>query len=192
MTVAISQIISIFGWMDSTFCKTLENSNASTRCRQGIRDFVLAHPETLADVMAFGTDLSNKNQYKAVWIIEMLAEHNIILLIPYIDQICETIGQYKHESSIRGMSRVAYFLSTSKQVVLTENQQEKLIETCLDWLIGDAKIAPKAFAMHTLGHYAQQQDWIKDELRNIIDKDYHAQSAGYKAAAREVLKKFKS
>ena len=30
---------------------------------------------------------------------------------------------------------------------------------------------------------------IKEELRNIINKDFANQSAGYKAAAREVLKK---
>jgi hypothetical protein len=46
--------------------------------------------------------------------------------------------------------------------------------------------------MYTLCHYAQKEDWIKEELRQIIDKDYLTQSAGYKAAAREVLKKIKS
>ena len=42
--------------------------------------------------------------------------------------------------------------------------------------------------MYTLCHYAQKEDWIKDELRQIINKDYGSQSAGYKAAAKDVLK----
>jgi hypothetical protein len=87
------------------------------------------------------------------------------------------------------MSRTAFFLSTSKTISLTKIQQEKLIEICLDWLIGDAKVAPKAYAMYTLSHYTKNQDWIKEELQNIIHKDFANQSAGYKAAAREVLRK---
>jgi len=175
--------------MDMIFFNRIAASNASTDCRNGIRDFLLKNADLMPDLIAIGTDLTNKNHYKAVWIIEMLAEHNTKLLIPFIDQICNVIADYKHESAIRGMSRVAYFLSTSKAFSLTENQKEKLIEICLDWLIGDAKVAPKAYAMYTLCHYAKKEDWIKDELRQIIDKDYLSQSAGYKAAAKEVLKK---
>ena len=178
--------------MDMIFFNRIAVSNASTNCRNGLRDFVLKNSDTMPDLIAIGTDLNNKNHYKAVWIIEMLAEHSAKILIPFVEIICETMAHYKHESAIRGMSRVAYFLSTSKDIALTANQKEKLIEICLDWFIGDVKVAPKAYAMYTLCHYAQKEDWIKEELRQIIDKDYLSQSAGYKAAAREVLKKIKS
>lgn len=178
--------------MDMIFFNRIAVSNASTNCRNGLLDFVLKNPDAMPDLIAIGTDLTNKNHYKAVWIIEMLAEHSAKMLIPFVEIICETMAHYKHESAIRGMSRVAYFLSTSKEIALTANQKEKLIETCLDWFIGDAKVAPKVYAMYTLCHYAQKEDWIKEELRQIIDKDYLSQSAGYKAAAREVLKKIKS
>jgi hypothetical protein len=175
--------------MNTIFYSRIAKSNASTDCRNGIRDFVVKNPVHLAELVTFATDLTNKNHYKAVWIIEMLVETHVQMLIPFIDSICEAISQYKHESAIRGMSRTAYFLSTSKAISLTENQKEKLIEICLDWLIGDAKVAPKAYAMYTLGHYAQKEDWIKEELKNIINKDFYAQSAGYKAAAKEILGK---
>ncbi len=120
--------------------------------------------------------------------MELLAERNPELLLPYFERICDAIPKYKHESAIRGMSRVVYFIGTSKTIALSENQKEKLIAICLDWLIGAIKVAPKAYAMYTLAHFAKEHDWLKEELRNIIDKDYYAQSAGYKAAAREVLK----
>jgi len=178
--------------MDMIFFNRIAVSNASTNCRNGLLDFVLKNPDAMPDLIAIGTDLTNKNYYKAVWIIEMLAEHNTKMLVPFVEIICETMAHYKHESAIRGMSHVAYFLSTSKEIALTANQKEKLIEICLDWFIGDVKVAPKAYAMYTLCHYAQKEDWIKEELRQIIDKDYLSQSAGYKAAAREVLKKIKS
>lgn len=175
--------------METIFHIRIAKSNASTDCRNSIRDFVVENPEHLGELVAFATDLTNRNHYKAVWIIEMLVETHTQMLLPYIDRICETMPKCKHESAIRGMSRTAYFLSTSKVISLNENQKEKLIEICLDWLIGDAKVAPKAYAMYTLGHYAQKEEWLKDELTTIINKDFYAQSAGYKAAAKEVLRK---
>ncbi len=175
--------------MDATFFNRLSNSNASTNCRNGIRDFVLENPSYLNDVIAFGTDLTNKNQYKGVWIIEMLAETHPELLFPYINQIADVASKYKHESAIRGISRAINFLTQSKKISLTEEQQEKFIEICLDRLIGDDKVAPKAFCMYALGHFAKKHDWLKEELQNIINKDFPDQSAGYKAAAREVLRK---
>jgi hypothetical protein len=175
--------------MDMTFFNRISKSNASTNCRNGNRDFILQNPEYLDELVSFGTDLANKNQYKAVWIIEMLAETHPELLVPYINQICNIAGHYKHESSIRGISRTILFLTISKKISLTEEQQEKFIETSLDRLIGDDKVAPKVFAMYALSHYSKKHDWIKEELQSIINKDFAFQSAGYKAAAREVLRK---
>jgi hypothetical protein len=175
--------------MDPNFYSRISKSNASTLCRNGIRDFVLQNPEYLKDVVVFGTDLNDKNQYKGVWIIEMLAETHPELLLPYIDQICGVASQYKHESAIRGISRAINFLSQSKKIDLTDEQEERFIEISLDRLIGDDKVAPKAFAMYALGHFALKHGWIKEELQNIINKDFANQSAGYKAAAREVLRK---
>ncbi|HSD14837.1 MAG TPA: hypothetical protein VLB74_09340 [Flavobacterium sp.] len=169
----------------------LEKSNASTECRNGLRDFIFDHPEQLKDLIAFGTDLYNKNHHKAVWIMEMIAEVKTEMLLPHINTICETISGYKHDSAIRGMSRVAYFLGTSKNITLTEFQKEKLIEICLDWLIRDERVACKAYAMKTLVHFGKKEPWINEELREIIDRDYAQQSAGYKAVAREVLGKIK-
>ncbi|UPT69600.1 MAG: hypothetical protein M0D53_10505 [Flavobacterium sp. JAD_PAG50586_2] len=143
--------------MDTTFFNRLAKSNASTICRNGIRDFVVENPSYMKDLITFATDLENKNQYKGVWIIEMLAETHTEMLLPFIDQIADVASKYKHESAIRGVSRTILFLTNSKKISLTESQQEKFIETSLDRLIGDYKVAPKAFAMYALGHYAQKK-----------------------------------
>lgn len=158
--------------MDMDFFNRLAKSNASTICRNGIRDFVVGNPVYMDDLISFATDLNNKNQYKGVWIVEMLAETHPEMLLRFIDQVADVASQYKHESAIRGISRTILFLSKSTKITLTESQQEKFIETSLDRLIGDYKVAPKAFAMYALGHFAQKYDWIKEELRNIINKDF--------------------
>ncbi len=143
----------------------------------------------MSELVGIATDLSNKNHHKAIWIIELLAETRPELLSPFTELICHVASKYKHESAIRGISRTLLFLSLSDKISLPKDQQEKIIETSLDRLIGNDKIAPKAYAMYTLAHYAKTRDWIKDELRHIINKDFPHQSAGYKVAAREVLRK---
>lgn len=175
--------------MDIIFFNRISNSNAGTLSRYGNLELLMRNLELLPDLIAFATDLTNKNQYKGVWLIEMVAETDADLLAPYIDLIANVAGKYKHESSIRGISRTILFLAKSKKVSLTEAQQEKLIEISLDRLIGDDKVAPKSSAMYTLLHFSIKHNWLKEELRNIINKDFANQSAGYKAAAREVLRK---
>ena len=150
---------------------------------------VLSNGDLLVDLIQITTDLSYKNHYKGVWITEMIAETDVELLAPFVNDLIPFFSKCKHQSAVRGTSRIAYFIGTSDKLNVTENQQERIIETCLDWLIGDAKVAPKAYAMYTLCHFAQQHDWIADELHNIIEKDFTHQSAGYKAAAKEVLRK---
>lgn len=177
--------------MNSTFLDQLSKINASTENRNRMRDFVLQQPELLQELIAFGTDLNNKNHHKGVWIIEMLAEHQTEMLFPFIDTVCKTISEYKNDSAIRGISRVAYFLGTSDKIRLSESQQEKLTEICLDWLIRDERVACKVYAMKTLHHFGKTEPWIADEVKEIVSRDYTTQSAGYKAAAREILKHFK-
>ncbi|ESU20899.1 hypothetical protein FCR2A7T_12190 [Flavobacterium cauense R2A-7] len=177
--------------MNSTFTDQLSKINASTENRNRMRDLVLQQPELLEELIAFGTDLNNKHHHKDVWIIEMLAEHQTEMLFPFIDTICQTISEYKNDSAIRGISRVAYFLGTSDKIKLSESQQEKLTEICLDWLIRDERVACKVYAMKTLYHFGKKEPWIADEVKEIVSRDYANQSAGYKAAAREILRKIK-
>lgn len=175
--------------MDTHFYNQIANSTAHTNCRKDKRDLLLKHPEYLKDLFFIATLLNDKNHHKAVWIIEMLAETHIELLLPFIDQICDAAPKYKHQSAIRGISRMLLLVTTSKKIMLTEEQKKKCIETSLDRLIGDANSAPKVYAMHTLAHYAQKREWLKVELQYIINKDFVHQSAAYKAAAREVLRR---
>ena len=177
--------------MENHFFKNIDNSNASTNCRNGLRDFVLQNPAYLDELCSFALNIEYKNHYKGVWILEMIAEKQTGLLSGYVDSICSSFASIKNDSAIRGMSRVAFFLGTTTKINLTEKQKEKIIEICLDWLIRDERVACKVYAMKTLDYLSGKHPWIKDELHCIIDKDYAAQSAGYKAAAREVLKKRK-
>ena len=174
--------------MNFEFYNRIATSSAATESRNSILGFVIENLNFITDLASIAFDVKDKNHYKAVWIIEMIAEINPVLLIPYLDTICETLSEFKNHSAVRGMSRTVYFISTSKEITLTKTQEEKIIETSMDWLIGDARIAPKVFAMRTLSEFSTQYQWIKEALKNVLSENYSQQSAGYKAAARAVLK----
>lgn len=179
--------------MDSDFFTRLDHANAGRKCRDRLLNTVLKHPELHTRLVEFATDLSNKNHHKGIWILEMMAEKQADLLQPFASKLLEKIPQFSHESAIRGSARIVYFMSVAKPQFLSEEHQQQCIEIALDWLIKDEiKIAPKAVAMYTLAHYAKNQEWLKDELRQIVEKEYAKQSAGYKAAAKKVLKHINS
>lgn len=176
--------------MKNDFILQLQNGNASIKSRQSNTKTVLSHKELLKDVIKMATDTNDKFHYKAVWIIEQLAEKHCELLVPYINKLIKTAPLYKHESAIRGMSRTIYFIIKSKKTTLTKTQEDKIIALCFDWLINSKiRLAPKVFAIYTLELMSIQQPWVHKDLVSIIEKDTQNQSPGYKAAAKRVLKK---
>jgi hypothetical protein len=83
------------------------------------------------------------------------------------------------------------FLSKSKTIKLSESQETKIIETCLDLLIQYKKVAAKAYSMRTLYNFEKKHTWINGELKTILSQDYFKHSAAYQAAAKDILRKLK-
>ena len=113
--------------MNITFYNQIAKSNASTACRNALKKSVLNHPDLLVDLVQIAVNTSDKNHHKAVWIVEMIAETDVLLLHPFIADLIESFPKYKHESAIRGMSRTAHFIGVSEALSLTNKQQEKII-----------------------------------------------------------------
>lgn len=177
--------------MNLAFYKLLEESTAHRISRECIRDYVFQNPEKLQYLMEIGLNEKNKIHSKACWSLELIFEIKLELILPYINEFLEKIGQYKDHSAIRSISKICMFLSKSKTIKLSENQETKIIETCLDWLIQDEKVAAKAYSMRTLYHFSKKHSWINEELKSILSQDYFKHSAAYKAAAKDILRKLK-
>jgi hypothetical protein len=176
--------------MKEDFIHELSKGNASIKSRQTLTELVLSDKELLKYAVATATNVEDKFHYKAVWILEQLAELHCELLKPYYNKIIAVAPNYKHESAIRGISRTIHFISRSKKVSLTQKQENQIIALCFDWLINPKiRLAPKVFSIYTLECLSAKQHWIKKQLAEIIEKDAQNQRPGYKAAAKRVLKK---
>lgn len=70
-----------------------------------------------------------------------------------------------------------------------KNHLTQITTTCFDWLIGNQKVAAKAYSMTSLLMLGSKFDWIWPELRLILEQNYHNGSPAYQARARMTLAK---
>jgi len=177
--------------MNNDFYNQIEKGTAHRISRDENTTFVLAHTEYIEDLATIACNPKDKNHYKALWIIELISIQKTEVIQPIINAFCDALPKYKIEKAIRPSAKICFQLVKCKNVYLTENQEEKIIETCLDWLINNVKVAPAAFSMRTLYLLGKKYNWIHDELKLILSKDLDHASPGYRFAVKDILKKLK-
>lgn len=171
------------------FYLQLEKSNAHRKDRDNNRDSAIKNAAVLEELFTISFTLFDKNHFKACWALELVLEKKLDLIIPHVDKFCFHLSSYKNSSALRSVSKICQFISESNVVSLTENQENLIIESCLDWLISDEKVATKAYAMRALYNIGKKHQWIHDELKIILSQDYNKHSPAYKSCAKDILKR---
>jgi hypothetical protein len=183
--------------MPSELQKNLDSLKAYRETRLQIAQTVLENPNLLDELISICYTISDKNSHKACWILEFVSYEKLEWLLPHLDFICTNLKNLKDESAIRPLAKivqllvVSHYKKSEDSFTLSETQLQNIVETNLDWLISNTKVAAKAYAMRTLYILGKQYHWIHPELQHILTKDYPHHTAAYKAVAREVLKKIK-
>lgn len=177
--------------MNLAFYKLIEESTAHRLNREFIRYYILQNPEKLQFLIEIALNEKDKIHIKACWSLELIFEIQLELILPFLDDFLAKIAYYKNDSANRPISKICMFLSKSKTLKLSENQETKIIETCFDWLIQDKKVATKVYSMRTLFLFGKKYPWINEELKTILSQDYFKHSAAYQAAAKDILRKLK-
>lgn len=170
------------------FKNRLYNLKAYRKDREELRDAALENPLYFEEVIRLAFTTSDKEHYKACWVLELICEKQLDVIYPYLKEFCNTLPLYNNESAIRPIAKIMVFLTHKYREKLSESQIQQFIETSFDWLISDTKVAAKAYAMEILFELGKHYDWIHPELKQIITQDYSKHSAGYKARARMILK----
>ncbi|NNE78399.1 MAG: adenylosuccinate lyase, partial [Pricia sp.] len=160
---------------------------------------VFNNPHLIGPLLEIAFAVDNPISNRACWVLEFTVKNEISLILPFIDHFTSSISNLRQESSIRPMAKIceilikAYFSKTENeaQLVLSENHLEKITTACFDWLIGNHKVAAKAYSMTCLLLLGRKFDWIHPELKMVIEKNYGQGSAAYKARARHTLDKLK-
>jgi hypothetical protein len=175
--------------MNSDFYHRIEHGTAHRKSRDENMNYILTHPECLSELVTLASTITYKNHFKALWIMELLSLKNAELLAPFLDEFCHALPHYTIEKAIRPSAKICYQLVTNKKIQLTPSQEEAIIETCLDRLINQVKVAPAAFSMRALFVLGKKQPWIHDELRLLLSKDLDHPTPGYRFAVKDLLKR---
>ena len=183
--------------------EALNYVNHSREKRLEMAKLMLGNPHLIAPLMEIAFDIKNPISFRACWVMEFTAKQKLEYLFPHLDVFVAHINHLQKDSAIRPMAKIceylilSYFSKTknSTQEVVTEMHLEKITACCFDWLIGEYKVAAKAYAMTSLYLLGTKYDWVHPELQLVLEQNYPQGSAAYKARARhtfEKMKKFKA
>lgn len=171
----------------------IANSTAHRPIRDSLSGIVLNNKSLFADLLHIALEVNDKNHHRACWVMELVCEAKIEWLDSHLEEFCNTLPLFKNESALRPISKICLFATEydrKHRAFITPQQREQIMEACFDWLIRpEVKVATKAYSMRVLYLIGKKEDWIYPELIRILSEDTVKHSAGYKAAAKDILKK---
>lgn len=174
--------------------------NHSREKRLYYANLLIDNQEWIPKVLEILFKVDDKISPRAAWVLEFMCKENLEKMIPFLDTFTQNMHQVHQDSAVRPVAKIceylvkAYYAKTENKIKkeLLPKHREKIIEVCFDYMINDEKIAPKAYAMYTLFLLGNDYDWIHPELVLILERDYQMQSSGYKARAKQIIKKIKT
>ncbi|MFM2230464.1 MAG: hypothetical protein RL607_1722 [Bacteroidota bacterium] len=173
--------------MNSEHYAQIAHIKAYRKTRDHYKELAFADAEFLSSLILVGCNPNDKNHYKALWILELVAEEQLGLLLPHLDIFCSHLNQFTLDPAVRPAAKICLFLVSKKDVVLSVFQEEKIMEGCLDFIIREAKVATVAYALRALFRLGQKYPWVHDELRILLSRELENPSPGMKFVVKETL-----
>ena len=138
--------------------------------------------------------------FNASWVFDHLMRKKLDYLLPHLNLYIEGTSKLKTESCMRPMAHViellneAYFKKKKVKYLktITEEQQEQMTSICFDWLIGEHKVATKVFAMTSLFYLGEKFDWVRPELKSVLELQIAEGTAGFKNRGGKILDTLKN
>jgi len=173
--------------------------NHSREKRLYYAHLVIAQPELMMPLLEILFTADDKRSCRAAWVFEFICGEQLSAMMPHLDVFTEHLSKVHLDAAVRPVAKVCEYLikanyskeNNSIKKHLTAVHKEKITEACFDWMINDEKVAPKAYAMHSLFLLGSEYDWIHPELALILERDFQMQRPGFKARARHILRKIK-
>lgn len=176
--------------MKTAYYLSLTKIKASRYERDTQKEFIYNNPEYLPELVAIACHFKDKNHQKALWIIELICEEKITLFKPFVHQFCAIVKNYTKAYSQRPASKICMFLTNSKQIQLSQEEQDFIIEATLDWFITTDKAAIFNYCAEALYALGKENSWVIDELKFFLQKDItNSATPGYIYTIKHLLKR---
>ncbi len=138
------------------------------------------------------TDPQAEGRLQAWWALELVAEKNLAILLPRLGELVHAMEGLKIDGAIRSASRICMLYCQTCPGDLPPRMTLQLRDLCLEWLVGDHKVAARAYAARALFELSQGDPQLRGVLREILEQDYPRYSSAYKAMARDLISRIRS
>ncbi len=175
--------------------KSLNYVDGTRDKRIKVAQRVLNNPHFIEPLMEIAFEDDRVTSSKACWILEIVAKRDLQQILIHIDTFISGISKVHVDSSVRPVAKIceilmkAYFSNSDNdaRTRLKGIHLEQITDSCFDWLIGDHKVAAKAYSMTSLYLLGAKFKWIRPELQLLLEQNYSLGSAAYKARARHIM-----
>jgi len=173
--------------------------NHSRENRKKYALLVISNPDLIPKVLDILFQVDDKTSCRAAWLLEFVARENVDSILPYLDKFTKHMHKVHLDPAVRPVAKICEYLieafyhknNNHTKDYLTSEHVERIIELSFDYMITDQKVAVKAYSMNSLFLLGKEYIWIHPELITILEKDFNANSAAFKARARHLLQKMK-
>lgn len=143
---------------------------------------------------------STGESFNASWVFDHLMRKKLDYLLPHITFFIQGATSLKSESCMRPMAHVMellnkrYFKKKDSRYIeaITLSHQQQMITLCFDWLIEEHKVATKVFAMTSLFYLGEKHDWVRPELKSVLELQIVKGTAGFKNRGGKILTNLKN
>ena len=179
--------------------RSLNYVDATREKRTQMASLISDNPDLIRPLLEIIFVEENPISSRAAWVLEFTLKKKLHYIYPHLDFFTSNMNNVRLDSSVRPLAKIcefltkAYFSKTNNEAlnVIQEKHLESITAACFDWLIGDHKVAAKAYSMTSLLLLGQKFDWIHPELKMVLEQNYSDGSAAYQARARMTLAKIK-
>lgn len=181
--------------------QALINTTAARHSRQRTADLIISEPDQFEALLHYSFSMDELISHRACWVLEFVCHRRLEWVLPEMDLLimgiqAMTSCEKQCESCLRPLAKI-YELVSEKYAQndanfvdqITPEHTRIIVEHCFDWLIGNHKVATKAYAMQTLFHLRNTQPWISDQLKQILLAQRKEHSAAYQARSKNILLK---
>lgn len=182
--------------MPESLIQQISYQKAYRSSRMKAARWILDHPACMEELLSICLDPKQGDLAdKACWALEFVAKEDLSLLYPHMDQFCCGLEGINKDKSLRPLAHICemWVLAAYKKQdqlamkAMTFACKEQLVNNCFDWLITPQKVACQVRAMTCLYYLGTEQDWIHPELQQILQRNMHDGSAGYRSRGRKIL-----
>lgn len=166
--------------------RSLLLAEMSRRNTDFVKEIVLSN-RTLFDEL-FKLTLLNEEPIsrRAMWVVDVTSEAEPEILIPYLNNLIETLPNFQHD----GLKR--HTLRMLSRYDISMDQFMPILDLCLQYMGSEKEsVAVRYQAMHLLYIMSNKEQGLKYELVTAIELQMHGGSAGLKNQGNKMLRKLK-